>query len=149
MTGTWVALGSVKDPAQDDAANAASVTAAELPAGFKPGAVARPNLRLFAPSVPGDYLLILDVFTPEAGSLTARGVEPPIIRVTVAANAAPAVTPAETPAEAPAATDATTESFDVIAPRPRPCRRRSRLPLSPPRATTRSQSAASGGYSST
>ena len=115
MTGTWVALGSVKDPAQDDAANAASVTAAELPAGFKPGAVARPNLRLFAPSVPGDYLLILDVFTPEAGSLTARGVEPPIIRVTVAANAAPAVTPAETPAEVPAATDATTESFGVIA----------------------------------
>ena len=53
--------------------------------------------------------------TPEAGSLTARGVEPPIIRVTVGANAAPAVTPAETPAEAPAATDATLESLGVIA----------------------------------
>ena len=47
--------------------------------------------------------------------MTARGVEPPIIRVTVAANAAPAVTPAETPAEAPAATDATLEPFGVIA----------------------------------
>src|SRR5688572_13299909 len=113
MTGTWVALGPLEDPAQEDAANAASVTAAELPAGFKPGAVARPSLRLFAPSVPGDYLLILDVLTPEAGSLTARGVEPPIIRVTVGASA-PAVVPAETPAEVPAATDITTESVGVI-----------------------------------
>ena len=115
MTGTWVALGPLKDPAQEDAANAASVTAAKLPAGFKPGAVARPNLRLFAPTVPGDYLLILDVLTPEAGSLTARGVEPPIIRVTVSATAAPAVAPAETPAEAPAATGVTTESSGVLA----------------------------------
>ena len=66
MTGTWVALGPSKDPAQQDAADAASVTAAELPAGFKPGAIANPSLRLFAPSVAGDYLLILDIVTPES-----------------------------------------------------------------------------------
>jgi hypothetical protein len=105
MTGTWVALGPLKNPAQVDAANAASVTAVELPAGFDTGSVATPKLRLFAPSVPGDYLLILDILTPEAGSLTARGVEPPIIRVTVSANAAPAVAPAETPSEAPSASE--------------------------------------------
>jgi hypothetical protein len=103
MTGTWVALGPLEDPAQVDAANAASVTSAELPAGFDTGSVATPNLRLFAPSVPGDYLLILDILTPEAGSLTARGVEPPIIRVTVRADAAPADAPATAPSEAPAA----------------------------------------------
>jgi hypothetical protein len=106
MTGTWVALGPLEDPAQVDAANAASVTSAVLPEGFDTGSVATPSLRLFAPSVPGDYLLILDILTPEAGSLTARGVEPPIIRVTVRASAAPAVAPAETPSEAPAASDA-------------------------------------------
>ncbi len=106
MTGTWVALGPLKDPAQVDAANAASVTPVELPAGFDTGSVAEPKLRLFAPSIPGDYLLILDVLTPEAGSLTARGVEPPIIRVTVRADAAPAVAPAATPSEAPAASEA-------------------------------------------
>jgi hypothetical protein len=110
MTGTWVALGPLEDPAQEDAANAASVTAAELPAGFETGSVARPNLRLFAPSVPGDYLLVLDILTPEAGSLTARGVEPPIIRVTVGKTAAPAVTPAEAPIEAPAGSGAPAEA---------------------------------------
>ena len=109
MTGTWVALGPLEDPAQVDAANAASVTAVDLPEGFDTGSVATPNLRLFAPSVPGDYLLILDILTPEAGSLTARGVEPPIIRVTVRANAAPAVAPAETPSEAPTASEAPAE----------------------------------------
>ena len=93
MTGTWVALGPLEDPAQVDAANAASVTSVDLPAGFDTGSVATPKLRLFAPSVPGDYLLILDILTPEAGSLTARGVEPPLIRVTVGANTAPAVRP--------------------------------------------------------
>ena len=106
MTGAWVALGPLEDPAQVDAANAASVTSAELPAGFELGSVARPKLRLFAPTVPGDYLLIVDILTPEAGSLTARGVEPPIIRVTVRADAAPAAAPAETPSEAPAAPEA-------------------------------------------
>lgn len=104
MTGTWIALGPLVDPAQEDAADAASVTSAELPAGFDTGSVATPKLRLFAPTVPGDYLLILDILTPEAGSLTARGMEPPIIRVTIRSTSEPAVAPSEAPAasEAPA-----------------------------------------------
>ena len=57
--------------------------AVELPAGFESGAATAANLKVFAPSAPGDYLLILEVITPEAGSLTAKGVEPTIIRVTV------------------------------------------------------------------
>ena len=103
LTGTWVALGPLDDPAQQDAADAASVSSAALPAGFKPRSIATPELRLFAPSVPGEYLLLLDVVTPEAGSLTARGVEPGIIRVTVAPTAKPAVAPAEAPAPEPTA----------------------------------------------
>jgi hypothetical protein len=97
LTGTWVALGAVDDAAQLAAADAASVSAATLPAAFEPRAVAQPKLRLFAPSVAGDYLLVLDVVTPEIGSLTARGVEPTIIRVTVAdPTAAPVLAPAAT-----------------------------------------------------
>jgi hypothetical protein len=106
MTGTWVALGPLKDPAQVDAANAASVNSVDLPAGFDTGSVATPKLRLFAPSVPGDYLLILDILTPEAGSLTARGMEPAIIRVTVGESTAPAETPATSEAPEASAADA-------------------------------------------
>jgi hypothetical protein len=99
MTGTWVALGALDAPDQLAAADAASVEAASLPAGFKPSAVAQARLRLFAPSVAGEYLLILDIVTPESGSLTAKGVEPAIIRVTVGEPAAAA------PAEAPTTTE--------------------------------------------
>lgn len=42
------------------------------------------NLDLAAPTVPGDYLLVLDILTPERGSITASGVEATIIRVRVA-----------------------------------------------------------------
>jgi hypothetical protein len=104
ITGTWVALGAIDDPDQLAAADAASVGGAMLPAGFKPRALASPTLRLFAPSVAGDYLLVLDIVTPEAGSLTAKGVEPAVIRVTVGEQIAPVVTPAPSasaPASAP------------------------------------------------
>ncbi len=83
LTGTWVALGAVDDPEAQAAADAASVTAATLPAGFKPGATMAVELAVFAPSVPGDYLLVLDIVTPDDGSLTAHGVEPTIVRVSV------------------------------------------------------------------
>jgi hypothetical protein len=109
LTGTWVALGAVDDPDQLAAADAASVGAATLPAGFKPRSVAQSKIRLFAPSVAGDYLLVLDVVTPEVGSLTAKGVEPTMIRVTVAVpTAAPTVAPAAT--GAPAATQTAPET---------------------------------------
>ncbi len=84
VTGTWVALGAQDDPQQQAAADAASVDTVTLPAGFKPRSVVAPKLRLFAPSVAGQYLLVIDIVTPEAGSLTAKGIEPAIIRVNVA-----------------------------------------------------------------
>ena len=100
VDGTWVALGAEDNPEQQAAADAASVDTFTLPAGFEPQAVVAPKLRLFAPSVAGQYLLVLDIVTPEAGSLTARGIEPAIIRVNVAEPAAvPSGRPATGPAE--------------------------------------------------
>ncbi len=108
LTGTWVALDGLDDAAVQAAADAASVTARSLPAGLRPGAVISTELAVFAPTVAGEYLLVLDIVTPEAGSLTAKGVEPTIIRVTVAPQAT-STTPALTiePAlPSPTATDA-------------------------------------------
>jgi hypothetical protein len=116
LTGTWVALSESEDPAQQDAADAASVAPAALPAGFEPRSIASPKLRLFAPSVAGEYLLILDVVTPEAGSLTARGVEPAIIRVTVGVVAEPEASPSGDPAAGPATTDAEPDASPSAAP---------------------------------
>jgi hypothetical protein len=96
VTGTWVALGGTDDPDQLAAAGAAAATPIDLPAGMEPGAVVPTELALFAPSVAGDYLLILDVLDPEKGSLIANGVEPTIIRVTVAVPAPAPTAPAET-----------------------------------------------------
>jgi hypothetical protein len=146
VTGTWVALGPLEDAAQLDAADAASVTPAELPAGFEPRSVATPELRLFAPNVPGDYLLVLDIITPESGSLTARGVEPAIIRVTVAAsangNAAPAASPTIAPADEPAAspTAAPTEAPAATdrSPAPTPERKPERTAEATPAASAAS-----------
>ena len=54
-----------------------------LPAGLAPNVAVDRALGLTVPASPGDYLLILDVVTPEHGSLIAAGVEPTIVRVTV------------------------------------------------------------------
>jgi hypothetical protein len=105
VVGTWVALGA-GDVTVEAAAAAASVTPFDLPVAMAPRSAVAATLGLFAPSAPGDYLLVLDILTPEAGSLTALGVPPTIIRVHVAepASGAPADTaptapaPAETPA---------------------------------------------------
>jgi hypothetical protein len=60
--------------------------------------------------VPGEYLLVLDIVTPDQGSVAASGAEPTLIRVHVTAKSAeaPAATPEATsaPATAPAATSA-------------------------------------------
>ena len=108
IVGTWVALG-VDDAAQVDAAAAASITPAELPAAFAPRAVTKTDLLLFAPSTAGEYLLVIDIVTPEVGSLAAHDVEPTIVRVHVEKAApAPTASPATpSPAEAsPVATAA-------------------------------------------
>ena len=55
----------------------------DLPAGLEPRVTVDATLALAVPDRPGDYLLVLDVLTPEHGSLIAAGVEPTIVRVTV------------------------------------------------------------------
>jgi len=95
IVGTWVSLGGVDDPVQLDAAAAASVTPTTLPPGFAPRAVTKAVVLIFAPSAPGDYLLVVDIVTPEIGSLAAQGVDPMIVRVHVAV---PVVEPAAEPA---------------------------------------------------
>jgi hypothetical protein len=102
VTGQWVALGG--DDAQVAAAAAASVTAASLPAGLEPGVVVPADLGLFAPTVEGDYLLVLDILTPERGSIVAAGVAPTTIRVHVAQPVVVEATPAPTTTAAPETT---------------------------------------------
>jgi hypothetical protein len=85
LTGSWIALGGLDDAAQQAAAAAASFVPVDLPAAFAPRAVVKADAAIFAPTAPGDYLLILDIITPEVGSLSAQGVDPTIIRVHVAA----------------------------------------------------------------
>jgi hypothetical protein len=41
------------------------------------------SLGLTVPEAPGEYLLLLDVVTPERGSLVASGLAPALVRVTV------------------------------------------------------------------
>jgi hypothetical protein len=100
IVGTWVAL-DLDDARQVEAASAASVTATELPAAFEPRGVAKATLRMFAPSAAGDYLLLIDIVTPQAGSLAAHGVEPTIVRVHVAEPTPAAPTSAAPTSAAP------------------------------------------------
>jgi hypothetical protein len=83
LVARWVSIAGNRDgvPAAD--------TTAVLPAGLAPGASASVGLRLTAPDVPGDYLVLLDVITPRSGSLAAAGVAPGIVRVTVEPAAPP------------------------------------------------------------
>lgn len=84
LVGQWIALDPT-DPGQVASAAAAAATPIDLPAGMAPGDVVPAELALFAPTVPGDYLLVLDILSPDQGSLIAQGVAPAIIRVEVAA----------------------------------------------------------------
>ena len=109
LVGTWVPLG-VTDERQVEAAAAASITPVELPAAFAPRAISQANLSVFAPTAEGDYLLVIDIVTPEVGSLAAQGVEPTIVRVHVAeplAAASPTPAPTLVPTASPAATPST------------------------------------------
>ncbi len=93
VVGTWIPLGTASQ-VEIDAAAAASVKPVELPAGFTPRSVTKVDVRMFAPSAPGDYLLMLDIVTPQVGSLAAQGVDPTIVRVRVATPAPAAEQPA-------------------------------------------------------
>jgi hypothetical protein len=61
----------------------AQVVRTELPVGLQPGVKVDTVLDLVAPTAPGQYLLMLDIVTPERGSLVAAGADPTLIRVTV------------------------------------------------------------------
>jgi hypothetical protein len=86
LIGTWLAPGGLDDPTQAAAAAAAAVTPYQLPVAMAPRAVEKASLVIYAPSTPGDYLLVLDILTPEVGPLSAQGVDPTIIRVHIAVS---------------------------------------------------------------
>ena len=92
IVGRWLPL-SAGDDAATQAAVSASVVAADLPPALQPGRVVPARLSIVAPWAPGDYLLVLDIDSPEDGSLVAAGVEPTIIRVKVVPEALPPATP--------------------------------------------------------
>ena len=79
LVATWVS--------GDGAAVPAPVSILLDDAVFAPGGTANALVSLQAPDVSGNYLLLLDVLTPESGPMSALGSAPAIIRVTV--NAAP------------------------------------------------------------
>jgi hypothetical protein len=78
----WVSLSGVADPSQ--AEEGSSV----LPAGLAAGASMAVDFVLTTPKTAGDYLLLLDVITPDDGSLAGAGVPPGIVRVTVSESVA-------------------------------------------------------------
>ena len=81
LVARWVALGTAATT-QPRAVAAPDMTL-ELPPGLAPGDVARGIVVGTAPAASGDYLVMLDVVTPELGSLAAKGVSPGLVRVTV------------------------------------------------------------------
>ena len=86
LTGSWIPLaGGALLPA-DGADQTASV---DLPTGLAPGQSFDATLAIKAPTAPGSYLLLVDVVTPDDGSLVASGADPTLVRVTVTAAVAP------------------------------------------------------------
>jgi hypothetical protein len=100
LVGHWLRL--------DDSGGAGGRDVARARVEPAPGATERTMLNLVAPELPGEYLLVLDVVSPLAGSLTAAGGDPVVVRVTVEW---PAPAPSTTPdAEQPAATAPSAEA---------------------------------------
>jgi hypothetical protein len=104
LVATWVSTDGHAVP------TAVSVKLDKAVAG--PGGSAVAVLSLQAPSVAGNYLLLLDVVTPDHGALSAKGSSPALVRVTVGepvAVVSPVVeiptvaTPETTPVAVPAA----------------------------------------------
>ena len=77
LVGRWLSLA---DGTMSPATASARV---KLPAGLAPRVTTDAVLAISVPAAPGDYLLVLDVITPDNGSLIAAGVEPTIVRVAV------------------------------------------------------------------
>jgi hypothetical protein len=64
---------------------AAHGASTNLPIGLAPGKSADAWLDLVTPDAAGDYLLVLDIVSPDDGSLIASGANPTVVRVTVTA----------------------------------------------------------------
>ncbi len=86
LVGRWIPL-SVGAALQPDPT--AQVVGAALPLGLKSGAKAAVDLQALTPPAAGDYVLMLDIVTPDRGSLVASGADPTLIRVTVSAAPTP------------------------------------------------------------
>ena len=86
VVGRWIPL-SVGANLQADPTD--QVVGVALPLGLKPGANASVDLQALTPPAAGDYLLLLDIVTPDRGSLVASGADPTLIRVTVSAAPTP------------------------------------------------------------
>ena len=54
-----------------------------LPIAIEPGTTVDALVALTVPATPGVYVLVLDLVTPEGGSLMAAGVDPTLVRITV------------------------------------------------------------------
>ena len=78
----WVPLTPGVALPPDAAAQGASTN---LPVGLAPGKSADAWLDLITPDAAGDYLLVLDIISPDDGSLIASGANPTLVRVTVTA----------------------------------------------------------------
>jgi len=84
LTGRWIPLADgAALPADPDA----QAVSADLPIALAPGKSFDATLAITAPKAPGSYLLLLDVVTPDGGSLVASGANPTLVRVTVVAAA--------------------------------------------------------------
>ncbi len=81
VVGQWLSIGA-GDDGQREAAAAASASA-DLPPAHEPGTTALVELSMTVPPVAGEYLLVVDVVTPDGGSLVAAGRDPIVIRMTV------------------------------------------------------------------
>ena len=83
VVGRWIPLSMTSALPTDPASQ---VVGTALPIGMKPGVNVEADIALTAPLAPGDYLLMLDIVTPDDGSLVASGTNPTLVRVTVTAD---------------------------------------------------------------
>ena len=86
LTGRWIPLADGAALPTDPKAQAVST---DIPIGLAPGKSFDADLALTAPTAPGSYLLLLDVVTPDGGSLVASGADPTLVRVTILPAARP------------------------------------------------------------
>jgi hypothetical protein len=86
VVGTWIPLSAGAAAPIDPKA---APLATRLPVALAPGKTADATLELTAPTAAGEYLLMLDIVTPEHGSLVASGGNPTLVRVTVLPPATP------------------------------------------------------------